>query len=493
MLKTKAKILIGILFFIAVLCLFNTNTVNATTEEEAEKMLEFLPDEMYLDIPEIDYEKSTSLVKEEILEIWENNNVSTDGIEFNIWGYQPYSMDYFYEGVINIKIEKTTSMGTSETYINKTIKITYNNTKNKNASDEQYVKNLVIESPRYYETDISFYKDETEDYWDRFFEISEQYYTKLINNKDIIINATAGAGGGNGLTMGTGEGGTYILIFKNSVLYDIRCMSQETLVPVITIPNTVKEADVNDYVEKIIKENYSNVKEITSITKGATITGGSVSTGKWEKEVKDGYTVKGSIGQIEFEDVIIVRKEQNSSLQIKDENTNIRIDADTTVLPENTQLIVKEIKEGQIYETVKNILNDLVDKMYVYDITLENEGVEVQPNGNVKVSIPIPEEMDPSKLIVYRIDDEENKTEYEVTIETLDNIRYATFETDHFSTYVLTEKKTEQNTTNENVSDIKGEKDDTPKTGTSTNMIFIIILAMLTGGITIKILKHKKG
>lgn len=489
MLKTKAKILIGILFFIAVLCLFNTNTVNATTEEEAEKMLEFLPDEMYLDIPEIDYEKSTSLVKEEILEIWENNNVSTDEIEFNIWGYQPFSVDEFYEAGININCSDTENGP-----VNKTIKITYNNTKNKNATDEQYVKNLLIESPRYYETDISFYKERRENLWNEFFEILGQYYTNLINNKDIIINATASAGGSDGLSIGTGESGTYILIFKNSVLYDIRCMSQETLVPVITIPNTVKDTDVNDYVEKIIKENYSEVKEISSITKGATITGGSIITEKWEKEVKDGYIVKGIIGENEFESVIIVRKEQNSSLQIKDEVINIIIDANTTILPSTTKLIANELKDGQLYETATRVLNDLVDKMYVYDITLENEGVEVQPNGNVKVSIPIPEEMDPSKLIVYRVDAEGNKTEYEVTVETLDNIRYATFETDHFSTYVLAEEKTEQNTVNENGLEVKGEKDNTPKTGTNTSVVWTIIIFIIAISIaTRKILKNKKG
>ena len=125
--------------------------------------------------------------------------------------------------------------------------------------------------------------------------------------------------------------------------------------------------------------------------------------------------------------------------------------------------------------------------MYVYDITLQSEGVEVQPNGKVKVSIPVPNDLDINKLVVYRINDDRTKTEYAVTVEN----GYATFETDHFSTYVLAEEKTAQGitgeinneTTNETIAE--GEKDETPKTGIDTklninNIGLITLVAIIT-------------
>ena len=153
----------------------------------------------------------------------------------------------------------------------------------------------------------------------------------------------------------------------------------------------------------------------------------------------------------------IILKETNNMLQLKDETTNIQIDTTTAVLPANTQLVANEIKEGETYNLATTVLKDLVNNMYVYDITLQSNGVKVQPNGAVKVSIPIPEGLDTNNLIVYRIDEEGNKTEYTVTVEIIDNIQYATFETEHFSTYVLGEK------VNTTTAIAEGEKDETPK------------------------------
>ena len=55
----------------------------------------------------------------------------------------------------------------------------------------------------------------------------------------------------------------------------------------------------------------------------------------------------------------------------------------------------------------------------------------------------------------------------------------ATFETDHFSTYVLAEKEVTQNTTNtNNTTDRK--KDDTPKTGTIASIYFMIPVTIIS-------------
>ena len=161
-------------------------------------------------------------------------------------------------------------------------------------------------------------------------------------------------------------------------------------------------------------------------------------------------------------------------IEIIDKTTNIKLEADTTVVPEDTKIVVNRIENGSTYETAEKTLKDIVSKMYVYDITLKSNNAEIQPNGKVKISIPIPEDYNKANLVVYRIDENGTKTEY--TVKVLDN--YAVFETDHFSTYVLAEKANiEDNTQTE---EPQGEhiKDETPKTG--SNDIATIVCSILS-------------
>ena len=117
----------------------------------------------------------------------------------------------------------------------------------------------------------------------------------------------------------------------------------------------------------------------------------------------------------------------------------------------------------------------------VYDIELLSDGVKIQPNGKVKISIPVPTEYNKSNLVVYRVADNGDKTEYTVTV----NGDVATFETDHFSTYVLAEKEIKQNTGNTETTQTKPvtevrKKDDTPKTGTTASIYFMIPVTVIS-------------
>lgn len=146
-----------------------------------------------------------------------------------------------------------------------------------------------------------------------------------------------------------------------------------------------------------------------------------------------------------MESVVIVRKEKVSEPVKKEETTTkIKLEADTSVIPANTVLNTKEVKDEKVLNTVKESLKDIATKYMVYDINLLSDGVKIQPNGKVKISIPVPTEYNKSNLVVYRVADNGDKTEYTVKV----NRDVATFETDHFSTYVLAEKETKSNTNN---------------------------------------------
>ena len=525
-------------------------------------------------------------------------------------------------------------------------------------TDQEYVKSLKLTSPKYYEVDLDFLANaETEMDWqnvrDEVFNIIGEYYTKQIN--DEIVTATSESGGTDGgLNFWTFESGTDIQIFRNDVLCDTRTMGREFTIPVINVPSTVEDAELNNYLKELITKSYKDFGEgITKIEKGTKdvagieITNGytitsdygmesciivkkenntdkqyvenllnkictknasglySITTTKyfelgesssynfdiselesiindssisviengggyggggslifsiiggssydiyknnvkynsidWEKIVQAQITIPNSVEDTEtayigyatskistylktieedflldenginkdgtitlkkanenrykiycdekYVDDIILKKEENKTVSTTDNKTNIKLNADTTVVPENTVLETKEVKEVKTLNIVKETLKEISTKYTTYDITLKSEGVAIQPNGKVQISIPIPSDYDKTKLTVLRVADDGTKTEYDTKVEG----EFAVIETDHFSTYVLAEKNvtvTEVPKTEETAP--KGEKDDTPKTGT-VEMIYYILPVMIISALGIIAFRKKEN
>jgi hypothetical protein len=129
---------------------------------------------------------------------------------------------------------------------------------------------------------------------------------------------------------------------------------------------------------------------------------------------------------------------KTNPVSVKDEVTNITIDAPAGVLPANTQVSVSPVKNRALanYQLVETALNKVAEKFTAYQITLESGNAVIEPNGKVKVSLPIPEGYDPARLAVARILDDGTTKLYDVTVkgDTL------SFETDHFSLYAIVEK-----------------------------------------------------
>ena len=116
-----------------------------------------------------------------------------------------------------------------------------------------------------------------------------------------------------------------------------------------------------------------------------------------------------------------------------DEETGIKIGAEEGVLPPDTSLVVKPSNF---------VLTDAAGKFTAFDISLDNGGAKIQPNGKVQVSIPVPADYDRERLTVYHIAEDGTKSELPCSVSG-DTI---TFETDHFSLYVVAEKAADDNT-----------------------------------------------
>lgn len=182
----------------------------------------------------------------------------------------------------------------------------------------------------------------------------------------------------------------------------------------------------------------------------------------------------------------------------KDSNTNIKLEASSNIIPENTIMNVIEITSGETFNQIKNNFTK-IEKIKAFDITLKVDDTKIQPSGKVKISIPIPVDFDDSKLVIYRFDKDETKTEYKVIVVN----GYATFETDHFSIYVLGEKlevsNENQDNADENIGETSTADNNTklPQTGEETNIFanwlsIVILLGIFWLGSMILIDHEKK-
>lgn len=198
-----------------------------------------------------------------------------------------------------------------------------------------------------------------------------------------------------------------------------------------------------------------------------------------------------------------INKSTNTSciLTTKDDNTGIILDFSSKDFESEAskgvirgvELKTAKITEGETYKVIKSSLNTNTSKFYAYDITTKFADKIIQPNGKVKIKIPLPNDIDNTKTAIYSISEKGEKTEIKQTTETINNKKYVTFETDHFSTYVIAEKTTNNNNTTQITNNNKNNKqnDNTkatgkiPKTGIEKNINKIaIIIAILISIVT---------
>lgn len=192
--------------------------------------------------------------------------------------------------------------------------------------------------------------------------------------------------------------------------------------------------------------------------------------------------------------------EKIQNIKKKDTKTNILLNATTAELPKNVELNIEKVDKNEEFDSIFGKKNNYV----IYDISLLKENQKIQPNGKIKISIPIPEDFTEKNILVYRLNGNE-KIKYNVTMETISNIKYATIETDHFSYYAIldeiqtedsseNENNTEENNneqeTKDNTNNESTELDDTPKTG-NVNKYFGVIVATSIAIICVIILRKR--
>lgn len=290
--------------------------------------------------------------------------------------------------------------------------------------------------------------------------------------------------------------GYTLVVFKNGVAYNfIECGSCDFFYK-ITVPSNVKDNELQEYVEKVL-QNYEekilkkssnkyymeSPLKIVSFNKGAKDYKGNDIPNGYTIVLKSTsyFTIDNNTYKFIEDDVswqIIVKREEPTDINSQDNKTNIKLETDTSVVPEDTKLVAEKITTGESYNIVVATLGDTIDKFVLYDITLKSNGVKVQPNGKVKISIPIPDGFNKEKLVVYRINEDGTKVKYDVKIETIEGKEYATFETDHFSLYTLALDNEITNTLDNSTDN--DTLDETPKTGNFGTIEIISLVAVIS-------------
>ena len=127
-----------------------------------------------------------------------------------------------------------------------------------------------------------------------------------------------------------------------------------------------------------------------------------------------------------------------------DPDTGICAEAAAGVFPAGTLMIVTPLTEGENYDLLRNLLSAAADQFQVCDISFFSVSMPdfsdmkpVQPQGKVKIQMPVPRGYDLSRLAVYHISTDGGMTPVSFVVQ--DGM--AVFETDQFSLYALVEMK----------------------------------------------------
>jgi LPXTG-motif cell wall-anchored protein len=171
-----------------------------------------------------------------------------------------------------------------------------------------------------------------------------------------------------------------------------------------------------------------------------------------------------------------------------DTATGVVISAPAGVVPPAARLVVeaKTNAASPEYEQAATALADVAEDFLLFDIKLLLEGAEIQPNGDVSLSIPVPADFDPAKTKVFYIADDGAKKElasqFVADPSAPGSKGYIAFETNHFSNYALAHATIDNTTVAANTNNAASTL---PSTGDGTGWLLLLGIALAGAGIAL--------
>lgn len=268
------------------------------------------------------------------------------------------------------------------------------------------------------------------------------------SNIDLYLDSRMGAGVDEALDS-TAYG--YLGIYFNGILYDtieagvkqnhIIYISEETEETTDAYIKAAEERVNNFFGADTVDITYAGVLSTDSLGDSWVCADDTCADMVWYYEKYDMldayYKVK--VGEEIFNFIIVKDSEKASkkySYKTVDYSTNINITTDKSI-PNDTKISVKNLADSSDeYKTLESKLN--AEEIYnMVDLKLYSEASEQYisklENGQFLVNMPISDDLTNKDLFVYYVNEDGTVDTYEVTVEN----GYATFETNHFSTYIL--------------------------------------------------------
>lgn len=170
------------------------------------------------------------------------------------------------------------------------------------------------------------------------------------------------------------------------------------------------------------------------------------------KMVFDGLFTFGKLENIIIQHTDLIKSSNVGSIYIQNQGGGVRsaqqitVESDAAFSEDISLNVFKVTLDSAVLDILEKVNPEVYEKVvngtsYTYNISLMKNGTETQPDGEVTVYIPIPEELRllayAGKAKIYRVEDDGNVTEMDVEIED----GCFVFRTTHFSLYTLVGNK----------------------------------------------------
>lgn len=110
--------------------------------------------------------------------------------------------------------------------------------------------------------------------------------------------------------------------------------------------------------------------------------------------------------KVEEDNDEVVSGLETEAIDVTDKTTKVRVTAEKNIVENNVSLKVSKVTSGTRFKTIKGLFGSELKSLVLFDMNfLSQEGDIVQPNGMVKVYIPIPSTMNKDNIKLYRVED----------------------------------------------------------------------------------------
>lgn len=407
---------------------------------------------------------------------------------------------YLYGASMAYFMSKTKDYVYLREFTDKTAKVVFNELETHSfnvkyaEANEKHAEEIADAKAKLKKTDLTTVRKDLEFvnkfyYEDEFFLSSDNFnskslndkFNKAVNNKHIGYYVVPEGGGGTPYM--TGAAGRLVL-FYDGIAYDILDGYVDfTNYNILYIPSNTEKTT-----EAYIRAAQKRVDEYLGEDSGVVITyNGPCEEGYFDDETFEEYGIDKNVFDYKeykishlgkSENMLIVAdssKMQKPDFAASDVTANISVTSNTVNYPSNT-VVMSEVVDKEDSEYSKILEKAKVKNAHIVDINLYSSSVgdiDDFDGAEFNVSVPIEDEKLRDKdidLVAYYIDDEGNVEEHPVVMDDF----MATFETTHFSTYIIAEK-----TKADNIGDAAQDVIKNPNTG--DNILTYILLLVLSG------------